>query len=110
MLQNAVDDAISGYDSMRNSLCPIRPFVPFVIAMQSLLKFDKRGLRPGRGAAAMIGVTPHEAYVAAMPALLSGGGVSVSGQVNCGRIPLAVTICAMLMAHFTVISVLKKML
>jgi hypothetical protein len=45
-----------------------------------------------------------------MPALLSGDGVSVSGRVNCGRIPLAVTALAMLMARFTVISALKKML
>ena len=105
-----MDDDFSGRDSMRNSLCPIRPFVPFVIAMQSLLEFDKLGLRPGRGAAAITGVTPHEGCVAAMPALLSGDGVSVSGRVNCGRIPLAVTMCAMLMARFTVISALKKIL
>jgi hypothetical protein len=86
------------------------PFVPFVIAMQSLLEFDKLGLRPRRDAAAITGVTPHDGSVAAMPALLSDDGVSVSGRVNCGRIPLAVTALAMLMARFTVISALKKML
>lgn len=95
---------------MRNSLCPVMPFVPFIAAMQSLLEFDNVRLRPGRGAPAITGVTPHEGCVAAMPALLSGDGVSVSGGVNCGRIPLAVTMCAMLMARFTVISALKKIL
>jgi len=48
--------------------------------------------------------------VAAQPGLLSGDALSVLGWVILALIPLAVTALAMLMARFTVISALKKML
>jgi hypothetical protein len=86
------------------------PFVPFFETMQSVLEFDRLGLRPSRGAAAITGVTRHEGFAAAVLALLSGVALSGSGWFILGRIPLAVTALAMLMTPFTVISALKKML
>jgi hypothetical protein len=63
------------------------------------------------GGTAMIkGVTRHEGFAVAVPALLSGLALSVSRWGIRTRIPLAVTPLAMLMASVTVLSVLKKML
>jgi cell division transport system permease protein len=64
----------------------------------------------GFGAAAITIVTLDNGFVAAQPGLLSGDALSVSGWVILALIPLAVTALAMLMARFTVISALKKML
>ncbi len=55
-------------------------------------------------------VTFDKGFAAAVPGLLSGVALSVSGWVICTRIPLAVTTLAMLKTRFTVISALKKIL
>ncbi len=61
-------------------------------------------------AAAFIMVTLGNQFAAAEPSLLSGVAFPLYGWVILALIPLAVTALAMLMARFTVISALKKML
>lgn len=67
--------------------------------MQSVVEFDNVGLRHGAG-------------VEALTDLISLAGLAflVYGWIILALIPLAVTALAMLMARFTVISTLKKML
>lgn len=64
----------------------------------------------GFGAAAFILVTLGNQFAAAEPSLLSDVAFPVYGWIVLALIPLAVTALAMLMARFTVISALKKML
>lgn len=61
-------------------------------------------------AAAFVMVTLGQRFAAAEPSLLSGVAFPVYGWAVLACIPLAVTALAMLMARFTVISALKKML
>lgn len=60
--------------------------------------------------AAFIMVTLGNQFAAAEPSLLSGVAFPLYGWIILALIPLAVTVLAMLMARFTVISALKKML
>ena len=64
----------------------------------------------GFGAAAVVLVMLNNGFAAAEPSLLSGVAFPNFGWVILALIPLAVTALAMLMARFTVISALKKML
>lgn len=64
----------------------------------------------GFGAAAVVLVMLNNGFAAAEPSLLSGVAFPNFGWVVLALIPLAVTALAMLMARFTVISALKKML
>ena len=61
-------------------------------------------------AAAFVMVALGKRFAAAEPSLLSGVAFPVYGWAVLACIPLAVTALAMLMARFTVISALKKML
>ena len=61
-------------------------------------------------AAAFVMVTLNDRFVAAEPGLLSGVAFPLYGWAILACIPLAVMALAMLMARFTVISALKKML
>ncbi|MFN3620167.1 cell division protein FtsX [Sphingorhabdus sp.] len=61
-------------------------------------------------AAAAVLVTLNNGFAAAQSGLLSGVAFPVAGWAILAIIPLAVTALAMLMARFTVISALKKML
>ena len=64
----------------------------------------------GFGAAAAVLVMLNNGFAAAEPSLLSGVAFPAFGWIILALIPLAVTALAMLMARFTVISALKKML
>lgn len=61
-------------------------------------------------AAAFVMATLSDQLAAAEPSLLAGVAFPVYGWIILALIPLAVTALAMLMARFTVISALKKML
>lgn len=61
-------------------------------------------------AAAFVLVVLNNGFAAAEPGLFSGVAFPLSGWIILALIPLAVTALAMLMARFTVISALKKML
>jgi hypothetical protein len=67
--------------------------------MQSVVEFDNVGLRYGAGVEALTDLSS-----------LAGLAFPVYGWIILALIPLAVTALAMLMARFTVISALKKML
>ena len=75
------------------------------VALDSLL-----GGFVGFCAAAFIMATLGDQFAAAEPSLLAGVAFPVYGWIILALIPLAVTALAMLMARFTVISALKKML
>ena len=67
--------------------------------MQSVVEFYNMGLRYGVGVEALTDLSS-----------LAGLAFLVYGWIILALIPLAVTALAMLMARFTVISALKKML
>ena len=73
--------------------------MPFLAVMQSVVEFDNVGLRHGAGVETLTDLSS-----------LAGLAFLVYGWIVLTLIPLAVTALAMLMARFTVISTLKKML
>ena len=99
LLKIAVDQGYRRPSAATNSLCPIIRFVPFLAVMQSVVEFDNVGLRYGAGVEALTDLSS-----------LAGLAFPVYGWIILALIPLAVTALAMLMARFTVISALKKML
>lgn len=73
--------------------------MPFVAVMRSVVEFYNMGLRYGVGVEALTDLSS-----------LAGLAFLVYGWIIVALIPLAVAALAMLMARFTVISALKKML
>ena len=73
--------------------------MPFLTAMQNVMEFDNVVLRYGAGVEALTDLSS-----------LAGVAFPVYGWIILALIPLAVAVFAMLMARFTVISALKKML
>ena len=99
LLKIAVDEGYRRPSAATNRLCPIIRFVPFLTVMQSVVEFDNVGLRYGAGVEALTDLSS-----------LAGLAFLLYGWIILALIPLAVTALAMLMARFTVISALKKML
>jgi hypothetical protein len=99
LLKIAVDEGCRRPSAATNSLCPIIRFVPFVAVMRSVVEFYNMGLRYGVGVEALTDLSS-----------LAGLAFLVYGWIIVALIPLAVAALAMLMARFTVISALKKML
>jgi len=99
LIKIAVDEGCRRPSAATNSLCPIIRFVPFVAVMRSVVEFYNMGLRYGVGVEALTDLSS-----------LAGLAFLVYGWIIVALIPLAVAALAMLMARFTVISALKKML
>jgi hypothetical protein len=99
LLKIAVDEGNRRPSAATNSLCSIIWFVPFLAVMQSVVEFDNVEMRYGAGVEALTDLSS-----------LAGLAFPVYGWLILALIPLAVTALAMLMAGFTVISALKKML
>jgi len=104
LLKIAVDEGCRRPSAATNSLCPIIRFVPFVAVMRSVVEFYNMGLRYGVGVEALTDLSSLAGL--AFPGL----AFLVYGWIIVALIPLAVAALAMLMARFTVISALKKML